>query len=226
MLDATVLAPDLIVLIARTPDDNGLAWHFAERECYKSWEVLLSRLADTPRGIVSDAQKGLKKAIRERFPNLPAQRCMAHVIRLALAWLTQRPKTSAGRTLRVLVTALPRVWSEDEARAWTALFLRWYIHHRPFLSERTASPDGHASWFTHKKLRQVVSLLRRSIPELFTYCIYPNIPRTTNHIEGGINAGIAEVVSRHRGLSSTQKKTAAALFLSKRRARKTTRNAP
>lgn len=226
VLDATVLAPDLVVLIARTPDDTGLAWHFAEQECYESWEAFLARLADTPRGVVSDAQKGLKKAIRERFSHVPVQRCMIHVMRLALSWITQRPKTMAGRTLRVMVTALPRVWSEDAARAWTALFLRWYAHHSSFLSERTPSPDGRISWFTHKKLRQAVSLLRRSIPELFTYCVFPGIPRTTNHVEGGINAGIAEVIGRHRGLASTQKKTAVALFLSKRRGKKSTRNAP
>ncbi len=224
VLDATSIAPDLVVLIARTPDDGGLSWRFAERESYESWRALLSRVADTPRGVVSDAQKGLKKAIRERFPDVPVQRCMIHVMRRALAWITKRPKTEAGRTLRVMVTAVPRVWSEYEARAWTNLFLRWCIQYQHFLSERTVSVDGRSAWYTHRKLRQTSSLLRRSIPELFTYTIFPGIPRTTNHVEGGINAGVAEVIRRHRGLSSTQKKTAVALFLSKRRGRKSTRN--
>jgi len=224
VLDATALAPDLVALIARTPDDGGLSFEFAEQESYESWKHLLSRLADTPRAVVSDAQKGLKKAIRERFPGVPIQRCLMHVMRLALAWITKRPQTAAGKTLRVLVKAMSHVWSEYEARVWTTWFLRWCIHYQCFLAERTMGADGCTSWWTHRKLRQTSSLLRRSIPELFTYTVFPGIPRTTNHVEGGINAGIAEVISRHRGLTSAQKKTAVALFLNKRQMKKSTRN--
>lgn len=224
VLDATELSSSLVALIARTPDDGGIAWAFAERENYTAWHSFLSRIADTPRGIVSDAQKGLKKAVRERFPEVSAQRCVFHLIRLACAWITRRPKTVAGKQLRTIVVSLTRIWSDEEARQWTVMFLRWYEHYRSFLAERTVSLDGRSSWLTHRKLAQAASLVRRSIPELFTYCTMPGLPRTTNHVEGGINAGIAELMRRHRGISLTQKKTAVALFLSKRRGKVATRN--
>jgi len=56
--------------------------------------------------VVGDGQKGLLKAVREVFPRAKVQRCVVHVHRQAMAWLTRNPKTDAGRELRQLVSAL------------------------------------------------------------------------------------------------------------------------
>jgi putative transposase len=85
------------------PKGVVVAWRFAECESYAQWRKLLDALHGKPCAVVCDGQKGLEKAMFERWPDIFLQRCTVHVERQALAWLTRKPKTDAGRELRSLV---------------------------------------------------------------------------------------------------------------------------
>jgi hypothetical protein len=64
-------------------------------------------------------------------------------------------------------------------------------------------------------LRSARSHLNNALPYLFTFIIeVPGVPRTSSHVEGGVNARLKEQrIRRHRGLSFERKRAVAAFFL-------------
>lgn len=215
------------LIVHDSESGQPLAWHFAVRERYESWHTVLAHVRERHRvrGIVSDGQKGLKKAIRQLFPAVPHQRCIAHVCRLARAWLTKHPQSIAGKELRALVRFLGTTRTSPEADAWSHAFGEWDTRHRPFLREKSINPaTGHA-WYTHRKLRAVRSLIKNALPDLFRFTSQAHMPNTTNHVEGGINAEIVRLLDRHRGTTLARRKMLVSAFLFKKRRKSSTRDA-
>ena len=173
-----------------------------------------------PHALVSDGQKGLQKAIKMIFPGITHQRCLAHVIRLSLAWLTRNPQTDAGKDLRVLVRELARVKAENQAAFWHSAFSSWHQQYGEFLKEKSCNPETNRKWHTHRKLRAVRSLVLNALPNLFWFVSDKHIPNTTNAVEGGINSPLAELLHRHRGITEAQKKSLVRRFLYARRKKK------
>lgn len=228
VLDATsVIKRQCMVLIALDPTTRQpLTWEFAIRESYASWKLLLVHLNQagcTPAFVVCDGQRGLLKAIREVWPAAKIQRCLIHVVRQAKAWLTQRPKTIAGAELLTLVRALPDTRTRRQKRRWVRAYRCWCHRHDAFLKERSYAPTGKRWWYTHRKLRGVRSLLTNSVPELFTFIRYYQVPRTSNHVEGGINSRLKDLYRIHRGLSPWKKIVLTAWYLFERQQRKITK---
>jgi hypothetical protein len=61
------------------------------------------------------------------------------------------------------------------------------------------------------------SHINNALPYIFTYVRYPEIPKTTNFLEGGVNKTISELLSRHRGISLKQKASLITYFLDKKK---------
>jgi len=234
VLDATYVEPRrMMAFIAGNPRDSSpVGWAFSERESRASWTAFLSGLSRDgirPSFVVCDAQRGLLCAIRAVWPDALVQRCVIHVHRQARTWLTNSPKTRAGREMSAIVDALLDVRSKRKKRRWIRSFRSWCARHERFLKERTLATDGRGRrrwWYTHRKLRAVRSLVGNAIPDLFRHIGRPEVPRTSNHIEGGVNSRIKELMRCHRGLDVRKKKSLVAWYLSKRQeaAEKPTRN--
>jgi hypothetical protein len=212
-----------LTLIART-DAGEIFWGFAPYESSWYWEQFFHRLP-VPEVVVCDGQKGLLKAIHDCWPGAKLQRCLFHVMQLATVRLTRHPKTDAGRELRSLMLQLPSVRSHAQKEKWVEAFGQWERRHEALLRERTYGEGRSARrwWYTHRNLRAARSLFVNAISRLFTYLDYP-IPRTTNDIEGGLNARLAELITRHRGMGQPRKRILAARFLSERSKKRSTRN--
>lgn len=203
------------VLIGKTPE-KVVFWMFAERETYGSW-LLFCRQMYAPRVVICDGQRGMRAAIRDSWPTTRIQRCVVHVFQLATARLTQRPKTRAGQTLRILVYQIFTIRTRRQKRRWLRGYRRWRKQHSQFLKERTFGEQlgkKRTWWYTHKRIRSVRTLLDNALPELFTYVGHHEIPRTTNHVEGGVNSRLAELLHRHRGILLSRKRVLVATFLS------------
>jgi hypothetical protein len=221
----SVVKRESVALLAGDPaTSRPVGWAFADREFHGAWREfflgLRGRGAD-PGCVVSDGQKGLIKAVREVFPGAKVQRCVVHVHRQAMAWLTRNPKTDAGRELRPIVSALLLVRTPRQRDAWLRSLRGWELKRGDFLKERTCG--GHGWWYTHRKLRAVRSLLRNAAPDLFQYVDDPAVPRTSNHVEGGLNSRIKELLRSHRGISKHQRLALVSWYLHFR-LKKPTRN--
>ncbi len=222
MLERSVLT----LLLARGIGQRPISWQWTNQESFVSWFEFFLRLKEEgcdPRYIVCDAQRGLLKALRIIWPEALVQRCIIHVIRLARLWLTRRPKTQAGCELLELVYALSSIQSLRQKRRWIRAFHKWEERQESFLKERTYSVSGRW-WYTHRKLRGVRSLLRHAIPELFRYLKDRSVPATSNHVEGGLNSRIKELIRCHRGTSRTRQQHFISVYLNSRQREKPTRN--
>ncbi|MFH1653258.1 MAG: hypothetical protein ABIE74_04290 [Pseudomonadota bacterium] len=127
-----------------------------------------------------------------------------HVIRQAHAKLTRNPKTVAGKEMRLLIKELPAIHTRRQKRRWIRKWRYWSKKHYRFLTERSYGETQNKKrswWYTHKQPRAVRSLIKNSLPHLFTFIGHPEIPRTSNHVEGGINSRLKELIHRHRGIS-------------------------
>lgn len=214
------------VLIGKTPK-AVVFWMFADRETYGSWRLFCQRVP-APDVVVCDGQRGMRAALRDCWPSTRVQRCIVHVFQLAMARLTRRPKTLAGQELSLFLRALLRVRTRRQKRRWIKKYCAWRKHYERFLKERTPGrlPGKKRSWwYTHRRLRSVRTLMDHALPDLFTYIGHPELPRSTNHVEGGINSRLKELLHRHRGISQTKKEVLVSAFLSQKQGQKPTRNA-
>jgi hypothetical protein len=220
VLDATSVVPRVCMMLIAGDADRSkpVAWRAVDRESYGSWMPFLAKMSNRgvrPEIVVCDGQRGLLKAISIVWPEAMVQRCLIHVIRQASLWLTQNPKTVAGQQLLALVRLLTMIRTMRQKRKWIRAFKYWRRRHCDFIKERSYGSGKHW-WYTHRKLRGVRSLLANAIPDLFRFVSDPTIPRTSNHVEGGLNSRIKELFRSHRGISIQKKIVLASWYLRSR----------
>lgn len=208
-VDATFIHGNKLCVLVALDEHDCIAWQFAPYERYETWRGFLSGFAP-PAVVVADGQKGLQRFVESWWPDTGLQRCHFHFVLLLTAYLTRRPREEAGRLLLTLAYELKEVKTYPARDRWVTLYGLWEGRFRQLLAERTA-----AGAYRYPKLRSVRLIVRRALPHLFTYLDYPGCPNTTNLVEGWINAAIAERISRHRGLSPSQKRTLVSVVLSR-----------
>lgn len=150
--------------------------------------------------ITTDGHKGMLKAIRKSMPDVVAQRCLVHIQRMCLLWLTRYPRHVAGVELRALVLQLLRIKTENDRLWWTQQLEVWHKRHHDYLKERTVNAKSGRYWYTHKLLRRSYYTIKRALPNMFHYLGNPAIPYTTNSIEGFFSH-LKNHLDLHRGLT-------------------------
>lgn len=199
---------ELCALITVTENDR-IFWQFADAECYGTWYGFLVHFSP-PQVVVADGHKGMYHFVKRWWPDTAFQRCHFHMVSLVIHCLSRNPKEEAGREILNLMYQLKHVKTHEEKRRWLGFHFIWEKQYDKVFRAKTES-GGYA----HRKLRSVRFIVRKAIPDLFTYLDYLGCPNTTNLVEGWVNAAIAEGLRRHRGLHLSQKKTLVAILLSR-----------
>jgi hypothetical protein len=150
--------------------------------------------------VTSDGHKSILKAIRKSMPEAIVQRCLVHIQRMCLLWLTQYPKHLAGQELRRLVLLILKIKTENDRIYWIQELQKWHECHKEYLQERTYNTETERYWYTHKLLRRSYTTIKRALPNMFHYLSNPKIPRTTNGIEGYFSH-LKNHLDIHRGLT-------------------------
>jgi hypothetical protein len=150
--------------------------------------------------ITTDGHKSILKAIKKSIPDVVAQRCLVHIQRMCLLWLTRFPKHSSGVELRHLVTLLLWIKTDNDRIYWTKELEDWHERHRVYLQEKTFDQQTGRYWYTHKLLRRSYFTIKRALPNMFHYLVNPAIPSTTNGIEGFFSH-LKNHLDLHRGLT-------------------------
>lgn len=208
ILDGTYIHGHSLCALVAIDERDRIFWHFAKYESYAHWIQFLSNFPQ-PQVMVIDGQKGLFAAAKTLWPHVRVQRCQFHVISFALQYLGRRPKEEVGKEMLHLLYALKDVKSPHERDQWIARYRRWESHYERFFSARNKFGA-----FEYPRLRSVRFIIRKALPNLFTYIDIPGTPNTTNLVEGWVNAAIAEALRRHRGLREHEKKMLASVVLS------------
>jgi hypothetical protein len=150
--------------------------------------------------ITTDGHKSALKAIKKSLPDVTVQRCLVHIQRMCLLWLTRFPKHLAGVELRALVLMLLKIKTTNDRLWWIRELTSWYGRHKDYLSEKTYREDTDRYWYKHKLLRRSYFTIKRALPNMFQYLGNPKIPATTNGIEGYFGH-LKNHLDLHRGLS-------------------------
>lgn len=143
-------------------------------------------------GIIVDGRKGVFEALSARFP---IQMCQFHQKQIVRRYLTNKPQTEAGQSLKAIVRRLTKV----DRYLFETILNVWEFIYGDFIKERTVNPETKHWCYTHKRLRSAYRSLRKNIPHLFTYQKIKNMPNTTNSLDGFF-AHLKDAVSIHRGL--------------------------
>jgi hypothetical protein len=150
--------------------------------------------------ITTDGHKSILKAIKKAIPDALVQRCLVHIQRMCLLWLTRFPKHLAAMELRQLVLMLLQIKTENDRIYWTRELGHWYDRHKAYMQEKTINESSGRYWYTHKLLRRSYFAIKRALPNMFHYLTNPAIPHTTNGIEGFFSH-LKNHLDLHRGLT-------------------------
>jgi len=150
--------------------------------------------------ITTDGHKSILKAIRKSIPEAIVQRCLIHIQRMCLLWLTRYPRHISGVELRKLVLMLLKIKTHNDRIYWMKQLDHWYIKHKAYLQERTVNQISGRYWYTHKLLRRSYFTIKRAQPNMFHYLNNPLIPYSTNGIEGFFSH-LKNHLDLHRGLT-------------------------
>ena len=156
------------------------------------------------RGVVSDWKGLIVASIKEiaQYLNrdIPHQRCLVHTQLACQTYLTQRPKTEAGRNLLELVHLLNQVNNIYHRNILFLWLKRFEERFQPLVKERAYSEDKKNWWYTHKYLRRSFLILKNNWDHLFKFLDYPFLVKDTNRLEG-LFSQLDNSLARHRGLS-------------------------
>jgi hypothetical protein len=150
--------------------------------------------------ITTDGHKSMLKAIKKSLPNVIVQRCLVHIQRMCLLWLTRFPKHEAGIELRRIVLLLLKIKTQNDRLYWIKEIEQWYRSNKDYLQQKSYNQTTGRYWYTHKLLRRSYFTIKRALPNMFHYLYNPKIPHTTNGIEGFFSH-LKNHLDLHRGLT-------------------------
>ena len=211
ILDGTYIHGHTLCALIAIDENRKIYWRFAPWESYKVWLHFLYPFVQ-PEIVVMDGQKGLFAATRRLWPTVAIQRCQFHVISFAIQYLGRRPKDEAGKALLDILYTLKEAKTFEGRDQWIRVYKKWEDTYADMLAAKNVA--GRFMYPRHRSARLVI---RRALPNLFTFLDHPGAPNTTNLVEGGINSAIAEALRLHRGLRLHEKKMLAAVILSQLR---------
>lgn len=215
MADGTYLPHGWCLLVLTDGAGTPLAWQWCGGEGKAAYRALFDRVP-APGMLTCDGGAGCRAAALAAWPGVRIQRCLVHVRRDTRTDLTLRPRTDAGRELKRLADALPRVRDATQAAWWARALNDWHQRWGEFIEERTYAKDdpddprartARSWWWTHERTRRAYRRLERLCRDgsLFAFLgpgVAPDAAQpTTNRLEGGVNADIKRIVDAHRGLA-------------------------
>lgn len=202
-MDATYFEQFCLLCYQDHQDGYRQLIRFTDGEHYREIKEDLANLIKLGvhiESITTDGHKSILKAIKKSLPDVVAQRCLVHIQRMCLLWLTRFPKHLAAIELRRLVLMLLQIKTDNDRLYWTKQSEHWYEQHKNYLQEKTYNEKTGRYWYTHKLLRRSYFTIKRALPNMFHYLSNPQIPSTTNGIEGFFSH-LKNHLDLHRGLT-------------------------
>lgn len=202
-VDATYFKKFCVVCYQDDAISYTQLFRFSDGERYEEIREDLNNLLRLNLEIASitcDGHKATLKAIRKVMPWVTVQRCLVHIQRMCLLWLTASPSYDAGKELRELVLLIHRIDTYNDKLYWLQLLTDWAVRHEQFLKEKSFRPQTGRYWYKHKLLRRSFFTIKRALPNMFCYLSNSNIPKSTNGIESYFGH-LKNHLDLHRGLT-------------------------
>jgi hypothetical protein len=202
-IDATYFKKFCVVCYQDHDDGYTQLIRFSDGEHYEEIREDLNNLIELGvriESITTDGHKSILKAIKKAAPDAIVQRCLVHIQRMCLIWLTRYPQHVAGIELRRIVLLLLMVKTHNDRLYWIRELETWHERHKEYLQEKTISTESGRYWYKHKMLKRSYTTIKRALPNMFHNVQNPAIPSTTNGIEGFFSH-LKNHLDLHRGLT-------------------------
>ena len=197
IIDALFFSREAGVLVFRSPMlKRNLGWYTVNKEKADDYELCIAELILAGfeiSGVTADGKPGVLQRIEKM--GIPVQMCHFHQIQIVSRYTTRYPRLPAAKELLSLARLLPQT-DEASFRYWLE---EWYRKWKDFLDEKTWDEVRKRWRYTHERLRKANRSLLRHLPYLFTYHYHPDIPNTTNSLDGSF-AHLRDKIGVHRGL--------------------------
>lgn len=174
---------------------------YGVKETNKDLLIFYQELSDQglkPLSATVDGSLQQIKYLRKIWPEIIIQRCIVHVQRQGLSWCRMIPKRKESKELRELFLQLCCVKTQQQVSLFIKAVCAW---EQKFGSSIEASTNRGRVFSDIIRAR---SMLLKALPDLFHYITNPDIPRTTNAIEGYFSR-MKELYRLHRGLAVTNR---------------------
>ena len=182
--------------LGRPPDDEEI------REDLENLKALNIQIDS----VTCDGHRAILKAVRKVFKGkVVIQRCLVHIQRMSRIWLTQDPKSPAGRELLSITQQIHKIDTEEKRQYWLRALYDWDVTYADFIKEQSINPETGLMWYKHKMVRRVRRLLINAIPDMFHYLEDDQIPKSTNALESFFGH-LKDNISIHRGMSYSNRK--------------------
>jgi Transposase, Mutator family len=178
-------------------------FRFSDAERYEEIKEDLSNLLKLGlqiESITTDGHKATLKAIKKVMPGVLIQRCLVHIQRMCLLWLTANPTYTAGKELRAIVGYIHLIKTHNDKQYFTNQLKQWEQRHKAFLAEKSFREETGRYWYKHKLVRRSFLTIKRALPNMFMYLDNEKIPKTTNGIESYFGH-LKNHLDLHRGLT-------------------------
>lgn len=204
LIDGTWFSGNHCLIVYRDADSKATVYYrFAENEneheIVKDLEAFkIMRLNIS--SFTTDGSDDIIRAIKRIYPYTTRQRCVVHIERECLSWLTQHPKTSAGIKLRRLVCQISNIKTNNDKLFWIKELYKWHDDYEEFIKQKTVNKETGELTYTHDSVRRAYIHISRSISNMFKYIDDPEVPNNTNSLESFFGH-LKDNLRIHRGLS-------------------------
>ena len=123
-MDATYFEKFCMICYQDNEDGYTQLIRFTDGEHYSEIKEDLDNLIKLGvqiESITTDGHKSILKAIKKSLPDILAQRCLIHIQRMCLLWLTRLPKHDSAIELRKIVLMLLKIKTRNDQIYWTKI---------------------------------------------------------------------------------------------------------
>jgi hypothetical protein len=147
-----------------------------------------------PTSFTVDGNPQVIRTLKTLWPDIIIQRCLVHIQRQGLVWCRRNPKTTYARKLRDIFLLVTSIRTKTDRDRFIESINIWENEYGWFIQSH---PERGRVFSDIKRAR---SMLLKALPDMFHYLDNPNIPFSTNGLEGYYSR-LKRNYRQHRGLS-------------------------
>jgi transposase-like protein len=155
--------------------------------------VALAQRGLVPKSATVDGNQHLIKTLRTFWPFIIIQRCLVHIQRQGLMWCRRNPNRTDAKHLRRLFLQVMSIYTHADRDRFLTRVQEW---EQKYGRRIASSPE--TGW-VFSDLKRARSMLLSALPDMFHYLYDPNVPKSTNALEG-YYARLKQKYRQHRGL--------------------------
>jgi hypothetical protein len=200
IFDGTFLhRPNSIVALMDAQDNTIIAGkyglsEFSPSQLHQFFRPLQQRGLN-PVSCTMDGNPHVFKVLTELWPGIIIQRCLVHIQRQGLSWCRRFPRRTDAKHLKTIFQQLGKMDSHHQQQEFLRSLALW--EQRFGTAIETRAERGKV----FSDLRRARSLLLHAIPYMFHFLGNPDIPKTTNALEGYYSR-LKSHYRHHRGLTN------------------------